>query len=174
MKRLVKTLAEMNPKAAWEWVLTHPKDKARIVLGIIESLTRSNPLAALTAARGLEDENLRLQSMMKLFSTWASVDSKGALKGIEQETDPKIRDAALKEVLSTWFMTEPFAAAEHAARIGNADAMSSARFFAETATPEELERMLNILPIGKGKDEFTLGFASIERRRGLDKAGVEY
>ena len=155
--------------------LTDSETRIRITGKIIESWAENNTSAALSAARKIQDPETRRLALLEAYTAWTFKDRKAAFTAIELEPDPATRKEALKDAMQIWFMTEPFAAAAYAAQRGDPTWIhsTSGQHFAEKATPEEVDRLLSLLPASKERDDFTRNMAKTMIRLGQYPRAVE-
>jgi hypothetical protein len=155
--------------------LTDRETRRNVTVKIIESWAKTNTSAALTAAQRIQDPETRRLALLEAYTAWTFKDRKTALAAIELEPDPITRQEALQDAMSVWFMYEPFAAAGYAAQRKDPRLIpkTSGQSFAEKATPEEVNRLLSLLPPGKERDDFTRDMSKTMIRLGHYPRAVE-
>jgi len=155
--------------------LTDSEARRNVTVNIIESWAKTNTSAALAAAQRIQDPETRRLALLEAYNAWTFKDRKAALAAIELEPDPATRQEALQTAMSVWFTDEPFAAAEYAALRKDPILIprTSGQTFAQVATPEEVDRLLSLLPPGKEKDDFTRDMSKTMTRLGQYPRAVE-
>lgn len=174
---LIQIAAREDPLSALDAVtsLDSAQKRGDVTARIFESWAKTDPTASLANAQKLQDANTRHLAVLKTYSAWALKDLKTALAAIELEPDATTRKEALEDAMSVWFMHEPFAAAAYAAQRKDPSLIprTSGQSFAEKATPEEVDRLLALLPAGKETDDFTRHTAISMIRQGQYPRAVE-
>jgi hypothetical protein len=146
-----------------------------VTVSIIESWAKTNIAAAFAAAQKIQDPETRRLALFEAYTAWTFKDRRAAFSAIEREPDPTTRKEALQRAMSVWFLTDPFAAAAYAAQHEDPSLIpsTSGQAFAEKATPDEVHRLLALLPPGKETDDFTRNLAKTMTRLGLYPRAVE-
>lgn len=174
---LIQNIGLRDPILALSAVssLSDSETRSRITINIIESWAKTNTSAALAAARKIQDPETRRLALLEAYTAWTFKDRQAAFAAIELDPDPATRKEALQDAMQIWFMTEPFAAAAYAAQRGDPTWIhsTSGQHFAEKATPEEVDRLLALLPASKERDDFTRNIAKTLIRHGEYPRAVE-
>lgn len=149
-------------------LIDDPETRVSVTASIIAAWVKTDPNKALSAARSLQDEKMRRRSLLDAYANWIQKDLKSGITAIENDPEPSVRQAALKNAMIAWFLKEPFAAANYVTLRGDPTLIpgTSGQSFADKATPQEVERLLTLLPESKEKDDFTRNIAKTEIRRG--------
>lgn len=147
---LVQNIGLRDPLLALSAVtsLTDSETRRNVTVNIIEFWAKTKTSAALAAAQRIQEPETRRRALLKTYTSWTFKDRKAALAAIELEPDLVTRQEALQNAISVWFMQEPFAAAAYAAQRKDPSLIptTSGQSFAEKATPEEIDRLLSLLP----------------------------
>lgn len=174
---LFKSAAQFDPQQALASLsaITDPVQRSELTVAIISSWSSRDLQAAFASAQQIQDPETRQWALINTYQRWALNNRKEAIAAIEREPNPAIRQRALQDTVSLWFSSEPFAAAKFIAARGDPSLIPKiGGSFVETATYQEVNELLALLPEGKGRDDFIRDAASSAVRRGRYPQAVEF
>lgn len=98
---LFSSLAQQDPKAAWDYALTMPLSGETYMdprLQVLQQWAQSDPQAALKAALSISDSRLRKPALSSTIGAWARSDFNGALKYAVSIEDSTLRADILQSL----------------------------------------------------------------------------
>ncbi len=152
--------ARKNPKAALAWADTlPPSDKIQTTGSIIHEWARSDPGGAADYVTQIPKSQRSLDWVHETARIWAEQDQSAALNWAMKQTDPAIRQRALRGSVGSWANSDASAAGEFALALENpyerhAVLETVARRWARQSVEEGLQWAMDLK--GGNRDRATL------------------
>lgn len=163
-RNLISALVQRDPQEAWEFAQSLPPHSGDIwddpLYSALSGWGSVDPEAAVSAALGLSDTEMRAECVAEISRTWADFDFPAALDYVTKLQDPHVKAKALAQMASASHASKPelFAALQEHGPVG--DSYSSANLMESWARqdPRGAAEALAQLPPSQGLDEATTRF----------------